>query len=60
MRSPKPFTCTQCRRKTDELRYCSACGREICFACIIRGGNEMAYALGEYLCKKCAEKARRK
>jgi len=60
MRSPKPFTCATCRRKTDELRYCSKCNALVCFRCIIldKESSELRYALGEWECKKC-RKARR-
>lgn len=48
-----PFTCHICRRKTDELRFCPVCKREVCFKCIILQGAEVDYAMGNWLCKRC-------
>jgi hypothetical protein len=51
-----PYRCHICRRLTSDLMFCPVCKRSVCFRCIILNGDEMKYAMREWLCEKCSGK----
>lgn len=53
MKQSKPFTCSICHLKVDDVYHCRKCGAYICLRCV-HNGDEVRFAV-ERVCKKCSK-----